>query len=131
MDGLDETANEAIGQTLRIRTSYGYGWTNPGTSDPTPLPDFSFELCSLWCFGGKLRGGIGQIAEPDHPADQLWVVFSTRHTAHYNFRDKLGQYNLSIGKVEPVPNESGWPVFSSGPLHAGWGCVGYPDALPE
>ena len=131
MTGLDETANDAVGRILRVRTSYGYGWSSPGASDPIPLPDFDVELGSLWRFGGTLRGGIARVSQPGHAADGLWVVFSTRHTARYNFRNKVGQYNLSIGTEEPVPNESGWPMFPNEPVHSGWGSVSYPDVLPE
>ncbi len=131
MYGLDETAKDALGKTLYVRTSYGYGWSNSGTPDPMPLPDFEIELHGLWKFKGQLRGGTARVTQIGHPADGLWLVFSTRHTGHYNFRDKLGEYNLSIGRGEPVFDEAGWPAFHSEPLHSGWGSVSYPGVSPD
>ena len=131
MDGLDETAKDALGKRLYVRTSYGYGWSNRVTSDPMPLPNFEIELHALWKFRGQLRGGTARGTEMGHPAKGLWVVFSTRHTGHYNFRDKPGEYNLSIGRGEPVADESGWPMFDSEPLHSGWGSVSFRGVSPD
>lgn len=56
-----------------------------------------------------------------HKLDQSWIVFSTRHVAAYDFTERIGQYNISLGEAMPAPNEDGWPLFSKGPSHSGWG----------
>jgi hypothetical protein len=123
-EGLDASAEEAVGHILHVKTGYGWGWSNPDSTDPMPVAGFDLRLDSLWTFRGILRGGIGTIVTEGHPLFGKWVVFATRHRAHYDFIKHLGQYNLSIGNGRPVPNEMGWPVFTDGDSHSGFGEVG-------
>ena len=125
--GLDDSVLESIGDVLLVNTAYGYGWAKAGESDPEPLPDFHIQIDSFWHLDGTRRGGVAKVVEPDHPADGMWVVFSTRHVASYNFSDKVGFYNLDIGDGELEPTESGWPLLTSGAVYQGWGEIRYDD----
>lgn len=120
---MDKSAEEAIGHVLRVKTAYGWGWSNPESTDPMPVADFELRLESLWMFQGILRGGIGEIVTDGHPLSGKWVVFATRHKAPYDFVKHLGYYNLSIGSGRPAPNDLGWPVFVDGDSHSGFGEV--------
>jgi hypothetical protein len=66
-DGLDASAKEAIGHILRVKTAYGWGWSNSASPDAMPVADFDLRLDSLWTVQGILRGGIGTIVTKEHP----------------------------------------------------------------
>ena len=128
---MDDSTEGHIGKVLHVRTSYGWGWSNPDSSDVSPLPAFDMQLRSIWHFGGVRRGGVAIIRQEGHPANGLWVVFSTRHVARYNFKEHLGEYNIQIGEGEPVPNDQGWPIFSGRGLHDGYGQVSAAEECPS
>jgi hypothetical protein len=131
--GLDETADASVGQLLEVRPFHGYGWgeshligqTYSHKDIPAP-PPFKVRVKRLWSYGDvKRRGGVGQVESPGHPLDGLWLIFSTRHAAHYNFTDKIGAYNTDLSSLEPsASNAEGWPIIPNGTLaktgYSGW-----------
>ena len=124
--GLDEEVFDCLGRTLKVATFYGWGWTNPGTSDMQPPDPFEMELVDLWRFDDVLRGGYGPVITPGHEAEGLWCVFGTRHYGSYNFRDKVGHYNVQLGRGRPRINAEGWPVCAEG-LYHGFGSIQLED----
>jgi hypothetical protein len=111
--GLDDTAFDAIGKKLFIKTDYGWGWAKSNDNNPMPTKGFELVLDELWYYQNEvLRGGIGQVITEDHPYYGYWVLFDTRHKAHYNFIDKIGKYNIAVGKNRPTEvTEHGWPIL--------------------
>ena len=124
-EGLDDSVMSSIGDVLLVRTAYGWGWSKDDESDPSALSNFHIQVVSFWEFQRKRRGGIAKIVEPNHPADGMWLVFSTRHAGHYDFRENVAYYNLDIGEGKPTARENGWPKLGSGAKYMGYGQISY------
>jgi hypothetical protein len=122
-DGLNESAEEFIGQLLAVTPYHGYGWMRNGKGIRPPEL-FHMRLQRLWNHDGTRRGGVAQVEESGHPCDALWVVFSTRHVQPYDLVSSVGVYNIDIGAAEPIANAQGWPMLQVGGVSfQGWGNV--------
>ncbi len=57
----------------------------------------------------NVEGGIGRVVTEDHPLTNLWVSFATRHEGEWNFLDKIGVYNLTVGRNRPIKTKMDGP----------------------
>lgn len=106
--GLSLECQSYVGNQVLVDPYYGYGWNQqvpdywgvfPDVDVPQP---FHMVIDRLLSVGGELRGGLGTVREPGHALDGNRVSFSTRHTGEWNFTDRCGEYNLSVGSVEQL-----------------------------
>jgi hypothetical protein len=102
--GIEEESSKYIGQSLFVTPFYGWGWCrmDPGAPQLSyeesagPKP-FHLRLESLGKDGNSFRYGIGRIEEEGHEYNGFWAEFSVRHIGRFNFTDRVGAYNISIG----------------------------------
>ena len=108
---LDDSAEEDLGELLYLTTDYGWGWSRKGVGTLDVPSNFEMRLERLWWFDGERRGGVGRIEHENHSLDGNWVVFSTRVVGTFNFRNLVGNYNVTVGFDCPKDSEGGWPIF--------------------
>jgi hypothetical protein len=129
-DGLDPSAAAYVGKLLEVRPFHGYGWNESHLvdgsythQDITPPPLFKVRLKRLWSYEGTVRrGGVGQVESPGHPLDGMWLLFSTRHVGHFDFTERIADYNVAVMSAEPTDTiNGGWPtVPKSAPAKTGY-----------
>ena len=128
---------EFAGQLIYCHPALEMGWLRLDASGRSPAAGshleypgpFRFRVGHFFSVAGKPRGVLGQVEEPGHPFDSLFVVAGTGEGGPFDFAKRLCiRWDIEVGEG-PIFEET-WPrIELISPVHTGFGVVASSQAV--